>query len=195
MRVKSGLAALLMLEAQLLATRCVEIEESEKDLDWPQPHFEESTGHAAAVVLLATSALEAAINEIYLHAVDGNVNAFPSLTEQDVTLLGQMWDPLEASRAPVLRKFSVALVVARRTPMVPGKEPTQSCSVLIALRDLIVHFKPEWEDELDKHLKLEKQLRSKFTLNQLPLEHQATCCGSQGNVWAQDVRNGHAEWR
>lgn len=88
-RVQSGLCALLMSEAMRLASQCRSIEESEKRLDWPQPHQEENMGHAAATVILAVASLEAAINEIYLQAVDQNVEAFPSLTTSEVDLLAQ----------------------------------------------------------------------------------------------------------
>ncbi len=193
-RVKSGLSALLMSEALRLASQCRSIEESEKHLDWPQPHQEDNIGHAAATVILAAASLEAAINEVYLQAVNGNVGAFPSLTVPQVALLAQLWDVLEKSRADVLRKHSVALTLAGLADMPLGEKPAQDVASLVKLRDLLVHFKPEWSDEPERHLKIEQRLESAFELNQLSARAQGRmlwfpgkCLGAGCADWACEV--------
>ena len=190
-RVKSGLSHLLMSEAWRLASFCKDIEDAEKHLDWPQPRQHENLGHAAASVVLAAAALEAAINEIYLQAVDRSVDAFPELTRSQLDLLAQLWEVVETARSHPLKKHDVALAATQRGDMPSGEEPGQSAQSLFALRDLLVHFKPEWDDELDRHLRIEQRLRSKFEANQLSarasgrmLWFPGQCLGAGCAAWA-----------
>jgi hypothetical protein len=39
-----------------------------------------------------------------------------------------------------------------------GTEPYPSAAALVSLRNALVHVKPEWDDSLNKHQKLEAKL-------------------------------------
>ena len=44
-----------------------------------------------------------------------------------------------------------------------GNRPYQDVAAMIDLRNSLTHFKPEWEDEADRHQKLSERLRGRFT--------------------------------
>lgn len=190
-RVKSGLSSLLMTEAWRLALLSRSIEDSERDIDWPQPRQHENLGHAAAAVVMASAAVEAAVNEVYLAAVDRNYTGFPLLSSEQVDLLAEVWDIVESSRAKPLKKHAVALAAVGRPAIPMGEEPGQSAAALFELRNLLVHFTPEWDDGLNRHAKLEQRLAGKFEPNQLSasargrmLWFPGRCLGAGCAFWA-----------
>src|SRR5262249_45431182 len=75
-----------------------------------------------------------------------------------------------------------------KDPFKPGEDPYQSANNVIKLRDALVHYKPEWDDESGQHQNLENRLRAKFALNpyaptgSLWFPHQ--CLGAGCANWA-----------
>jgi len=139
---------------------CAEIESHEKHMEWPQPSWDRTRSYALASVILAVGALESSINELYQQAIDRDKNALENLSEAQMKLLEQLWT--QAEEFSILRKYQVALVACGRDPMQEGSEPFQSAAALIVLRNALTHFKPEWDDSLIEHKKLERRLRSYF---------------------------------
>lgn len=125
----------------MLANQSQSIEADEKHLKWAQPNSTQNLGFAAAAVIIATAALEAAINEIYDRAADKRYPEFSLLTTEQVDLIAQLWSVVEMSA--VLKKHDIALVAAGLPRIDPGSEPCQSAKALAALRDTILHYKPE----------------------------------------------------
>jgi hypothetical protein len=118
--------------------------------------------YASSVVLSAVAFLEASINA-FMPDADTNKIPVDSVDSAAGRALASMWQFVE--KKPVLDKFQIALLVARRQMFDPGSPPCQDVALLVNLRNALVHFKPEWDDELRDHLRIEKQLRGKFPLN------------------------------
>ena len=135
-------------------------------MEWPQPRWSELQHCATASVILAAAALEASANELYLEAVDRSKSALEPLADEQMSLLAELWREVER-KFGILEKYQVALTACGKPPMEIGAEPFQSASALIALRNALVHFKPEWDDDLDQHKKLENLLQGKFQPNAL----------------------------
>jgi hypothetical protein len=131
------------------------------------PMSREDPYHAStlASVVLAACFLESAVNELLLHAVHGDTVVYPTWERQDFDLMSEFWSQLEEQRAPTLRKVAVSLLVSRRKMFDKGSEPWQSADSLVQLRNALVHYKPEWNDELANHADLEARLRNKFPEN------------------------------
>ncbi len=191
-RVKSGFSDLLFNSAQMFAEKSRAIEDSEKTLKWPQPNHKQNYGYATAAVIMSAAAMEAAINEIYDRSVDKRYDEFPLLNEGQVDLIAQLWPVVEM--ASVLKKHDVALTAASLNIIEPGCEPRQSAAALIALRDTIMHYKPEWDDQLKKLKSHEDRLTGKFPLNQLTdnlsghmLWFPGRCLGAGCAKWACDT--------
>jgi len=160
LRVKANLSRQLLATAKLFGRHCAEIAEREGQLEWPQPSWEASRSYATGAVVMAVSALEASINELYLEAVDRNSHALGALTAEQIAQLETLWEAVD--RTKILAKYQLVLAVCGKERMPKGMEPYQSVDALIDLRNAVVHFKPEWDDELVEHAKLEKRLASKF---------------------------------
>ncbi len=93
-----------------------------------------------------------------------------------------------------MKKHDVALKVVELDIIHPGCEPCQSAATLIALRDIIMHYKPKWDDQLKKLKSLEDRLTGKFPLNQLSdnisgrmLWFPSRCLGAGFAKWACDA--------
>ena len=160
LRVKANLSRPLIATAKLFALHCGEIADREGELDWPQAGWEASRSYAIGAVVMAVSALEASINELYLEAVDRNTHALGTLTPDQISQLEVLWESVD--RSNILAKYQLVLAVCGKERFSKGSEPYQSTDALIDLRNAVVHFKPEWDDELEVHAKLEQRLARKF---------------------------------
>jgi hypothetical protein len=186
LRVKTGLAGATLEAAVRFAASAKRAEK----LTPPPNGYAGSQYHAESLagILLAASFVETAINELFLSAVDKDTNIFPDWKEADLGLLEEFWNLLEEQKAAALRKAQVALLATRRKPLAKGELAFQSADGLFKLRNAIVHYKPEWNDEQDVHATLESRLRGRFAVN--PLVPQTVtwfphlCIGAGGAVWA-----------
>ncbi len=164
-RGKSGLFQFHLNSAARFASACIAIENEEKYLEWPQPKWEEARSNALAAVLLSAASLESSINEFYQQAVDKDGKALKSLSENQINLLAELWP--EIKQLSPLRKHQIALVAMGHAPMKKGQEPYRSADGLMRLRNALLHFKPEWDDELKEHQSLEKRLSQLFSVSAL----------------------------
>ena len=192
LRVKAGMSTSLLRASDFYARLCEQIEEDEKHLEWPQPHWDDARNHAISAVVLATAALEASINELFQQAIDRDKNALSPLTESQLVLLEELWNEVEAFS--ILRKYQVALSATGKRPLPKGEEPFQSTSSLIVLRNAIIHFKPEWDDELKLHQSLEKRLSRYFRPSELAAQAKGRmvwfphkCLGAGCARWATNT--------
>lgn len=165
-RVKANLSIQHLKSAALFAEHCAEIESAETALPWPQPHQSHLQSYASAAVLLAVAALEASINELFLQSIDGAIDALSPLSRREIERLAVVWEEVEGSFS-ILGKYRLVLSLCGKKAMDRGAILYQSADSLIKLRNALVHFKPEWHDELKVHRNLEERLRSRFEENQL----------------------------
>ncbi|HEY5027350.1 MAG TPA: hypothetical protein VIK39_02995 [Candidatus Angelobacter sp.] len=124
--------------------------------------------YVTGAVLSAVAFLEASINELYLCALDGDATALPSFDAHLFALFTQFWEDVE--KFPLLHKYQVALTLAGKNRFDPGSPQYQDTESLVKLRDCLVHYRPEWDDESGRHQKLENRLKGKFGLNKYVAE-------------------------
>lgn len=145
--------------------------------------------YITGAVISTVAALEASINELYLEAQDENPHTMKGLDDTAVALLAQFWPDIE--RYPILHKYRTALLIVGAKKLDKGGPPYQDTESLIKLRDALVHYKPEWDDELDVHGSLERRLSGKFIENRLApsgsLWFPHKCLGSGCAQWAVDT--------
>lgn len=163
--VKSALSQFHLASATRFALACAKIESEEKHLEWPQPRWDEARSNALAAVLLAAASLESSVNEFYQQALDSDKNALKSLSPTQMKLLGELWPEIE--KLSPLRKYQVALVATGYKPMDKGQELYRSADGLMRLRNALVHFRPEWDDDLKDHRSLEQRLSQLFPVSAL----------------------------
>ena len=133
-------------------------------------------GYATGAIFSAVSFLEASINELFVEATDEDVSneyhrlcKFPS---EIVSCMANLWrlDIPRTASFPILNKYQVALTVARRELFDKGRAPYQNVTLVVQLRNRLIHFEPEY---LPLHLpgaagtghSFEDRLIGKFALN------------------------------
>lgn len=115
--------------------------------------FEEILWFSSACVLSCAAALEAYANELFVD----RAQHFPDLRSD---IVDKLWELYE--QKPTLEKFDMALYIKQKPPLERGSRPTQDVAALIALRNGLTHFKPEWDDEQVEHAKISKRLADRF---------------------------------
>ena len=116
-------------------------------------YYDEILHFSSACILTAVAALELHANELFAD----RASVFPNMSAD---LLHHLWKNYE--QKSITEKFQLALVM-RNAPKLPmGSRPGQDIDVLLALRNALMHFKPEWHDEAVKHRALSQKLRGKF---------------------------------
>jgi len=123
------------------------------------PFHDEIRSYATAAIFSTVAALEANINEVFADAKDG-FNSFPSV---DSKLLNEIWELIEAK--PILEKYQFALLIQGKDRMSKDEQEYRSANTLIAVRNALVHFKPEWHHQQKTHEKISRNLKGKFQLS------------------------------
>jgi hypothetical protein len=154
-----------------------------------RPGGDEHRAFVVGAIALAVMGLDAAINEIYLDAVDGSTNKLAGISDQAMALLSAWWPDLE--RRPTLLKYQHALLLAGKPVLPRGENPCQDADNLIHLRNALTHYRPEWEDHLAEHAELRSRLHLKFTPSPLAMGNYLwfpdQCLGSDCARWAADT--------
>lgn len=130
--------------------------------------------NVTASIFAAVSFLEATINELFADA--GQQYGENPLDSDTKALMADMWKKSipRTSRYPILEKFDIALILARKPVFDRGKPPAQDVDLVIQLRNNLIHYEPEWvNDEIEDlsmvaaEKKLDKRLRGKFPTSPL----------------------------
>jgi hypothetical protein len=187
LRVRVNLAVAHLRGALALAIECDGLERHHV---WPatQVILDRHFGCASGAVIGAACALEAAVNEFRQDVIDGFDDDLGSASHVKRQIV-DLWDTVD--RLPLLRKFDWVLSLAQANPMPKGAEPLQSTADLFELRDALVHYKPEWYDDLKHSQRLEQRMKSKFALNRLAPADAAflpyRACGVGASLWAAEA--------
>ena len=143
--------------------------------------------YVVGAVVLATMAMESCINEIYLDACGKNGQKLKGLDEQAMALLAEWWPHLDEKRVKTLLKYQHGLLVVGRPALPKGENPYQDADNLIHLRNILTHYKPEWDDA-KMHAEIRARLEGKFAVNPLAPEaylwFPEQCLGSGCAKWA-----------
>jgi hypothetical protein len=142
--------------------------------------------YVTGAIFSAVAALESSINELYLEAQDRNPHTLKGLDPEKIALLGQFWPEIDGYS--ILHKYQTALLIISAGNLDKGQSPYQNADSLIKLRNALVHYKPEWDNELDIHKKIETRLRNKFNecafADQHVLWFPHKCLGSGCAKWS-----------
>jgi hypothetical protein len=142
--------------------------------------------YVTGAVLFFVAYLEASTNELYLSAIDQSVTTLPGFDARLFQLLARFWTADEKSS--ILDKYQDMLRLSDKNLFSKGESPCQPGNDVIKLREALLHYKSEWDDETGQHQKLENRLSKKFALNRyaptgsLWFPHQ--CLGTGCAKWA-----------
>ena len=150
--VRTSLSIQHLLGAARFSRQVAEIEAANAGIPFGS-FFEEILWFASACVLSCVAGLEAYANELF---VDRSEH-FPELRAD---IADKLWELFE--QKPLLEKFDMALLLKQKPLLNRGVAPAQDVAALIALRNGLTHFKPEWDNELTVHARISQQLGNRF---------------------------------
>jgi len=143
------------------AQRCQDIEdEATRASGW-------RTEHICYVITAITSFaafLEALVNEVYWEVRRANLKVghchpqFPNVTSKSQSYLLAKWD----DRAKILDKYDVILACAGLQTFEKGRLPYQNASMLVDLRNKLVHYRPEMQLHEGDPGTFTRKLQNKF---------------------------------
>lgn len=144
--------------------------------------------YVTGAVLSSVAYLSASINELYLEVRKLSQSGEPGI-RRELDLLVEAWPRI--SRVQVLQRYQLALAVADADQYNPGRMPYLDADNLIRLRDALISYDPEWEDERGKHHTLEQRLSKKFPPSPLVSSRRPwfpdQCLGSGCAKWAVET--------
>jgi hypothetical protein len=127
--------------------------ERQNDMKLLGAYYDEILHFSSACILTAVAGLESYANELFAD----RASVFPNVSAD---LLHYLWENYE--QKSIIEKFQLALLVRNEPKFPMGSRPGQDIDVLLALRNALTHFKPEWHDGAVKHRALSQKLRGKF---------------------------------
>jgi hypothetical protein len=143
LKVRHNLAVNHLMAAALFARNARAVEQQHRGEPYG-PYFEEIRWQVVACVMMAVAAVEAHFNERMKDlSVD---NDFLKLIE----------------RKGLIERHDYFLWFTDRPRLDNGAAPTQPFADLVELRNALVHFHPEWDDDQELHAKLDRRLTDKF---------------------------------
>jgi len=183
LRVKSSLSLVNLQSAAFFARESLKCENAKGITENLKLNHR---AYVIGAIVLSVSFLESTVNELFLQAVHKNNNFFSHLAPNVPNLLCELWE--QSSRLPILDKYQKILTTCGKKEFEKGRAPYQDVDSVIRLRNSLVHYKPEWDDEENEHKKLESRLKSKFPPNPFAGKSQAffphKCLGHGCTEWA-----------
>ncbi len=154
------------------------------------PSRERHRSYVLGAVVFSVVFAEAAINEFYLDLQEQTSRRY-ALDNSVRTRIAQVWETAKIDKLPVLEKYQTALLLCGRHRFDESAQPFQEVNLLVKLRNVIVHFKPEMSSATDygkKNLRLVGMFEQRFASNQLAVSGNAYfpdhCLGAGCARWA-----------
>ena len=151
--LRTNLAGQNMLAAARFSRRVAELEDNNRCQQFGS-FWEEILHNSIASIMCCSSSLEAYANELFFD----RETVFPKFS---APLLDNLWETYE--RKTTLEKFECALLLSEKSGIDKGATLYQDVQIVVELRNALVHFKPEWDTQADRHLKLSKKLKDKLS--------------------------------
>lgn len=141
----------------------------------------EHRAYVLSAIMNAAAFLEAMVNELFQDAADdhgitgdGYVAPLSSRTRE---LMREWWIASGEGSERLLEKLQLLLVFAGKEKLDKGAQPFQDAALLLALRNALIHFRPE-SVAADVDHRFTKSLRGRFADNAL--------MSGSGNAWWPD---------
>lgn len=156
--------------------------------DVPQGEKWRYRAYVTAGVLSSVAYLSASINELYLEVRKLSQSGEPGV-RRELDLLVEAWPRI--SKVQVLQRYQLALAVADADQYNPDRMPYLDADNLVRLRDALISYDPEWDDDRGKHHTLESRLQKKFPPSPLVSSRRPwfpdQCLGSGCAKWAVET--------
>lgn len=153
--------------------------------DIPQDDKWRYRAYVTASVLSSVAYLSASINELYLEVRKLSDSGEPQV-RRELDLLIKAWPRI--SKVQVLQRYQLALSVADADQYNPDSMPYRDACNLVQLRDALLSYDAEWDDDSGKHHSLESRLINTFAPSPLMSSQRPwfpdRCLGSGCAKWS-----------
>lgn len=166
--IKTDFSIYHLFTAAHYARDAHKIEQQIKPPD-PEKTRIEYVGLVTGSVIMSVAALESRINDIYLSAVDKNYNVFKGFELNILEALSEIWHDIGDKHISTLTKYQICLLISKKSTIDKSVKTYQDVSLVIGLRNSLIHYKSEWDNVDGKHNKLESKLKNKFKIS--PYSH------------------------
>ncbi len=157
-RTRANFAGQHLLAAAKFARMSGEVETAHTGGSSTEPFFTETVTYATGTILTAGAALEAYINQVF---IDGKVFPIQSIGANTEELWDIWWDVIE--RRDIWTKYNLALELRNKLKLSQDNQSPLypkylSAHLLVDIRNALIHFKPQWDDEKKAHHQLTNRL-------------------------------------
>jgi len=156
-----------LLAAENAALTASEIENTYKSIDPPQKDLNLYLSQVSTAIICSVAALESNINE-YLIDHEKHIDKAPSIS--DPRLLkkytfnkNRLSSQLRQSTSIIFRYDLIWFIM--KNDLLSENDTKRNIRHLTRLRNALTHFTPEWDNNLLKHVRLEKNRQNRFTLS------------------------------
>lgn len=161
-QLRYSFTAQFLRGAAILTNRAHHIENAAGDAGSEEVQAEHRSYIMGAVIQCAAG-LEAEISEIVQYGPGHHLGS-NGIDESARSLLQPLARMIDSQ--PTVRRYELVLHLLGRPPLDRGRDPHQATSLLIRVRNELVHYKSKWETEMDqeklfmslRQLRLEKPL-------------------------------------
>jgi len=165
--------SLLHIQSAVLFLERVHQIEKEYDGHHSNNLIVEYLSNVTASIFATIAFLEATINEFFVDA--GEKYSENRIDTGTKVLLAEKWDAISKDRrVSMMKKFDIALELAKKPKFDHGKQPTLDIALVVQLRNGLIHYYPEWlNDEISDvpssitQKEFINKLRKKFSINPL----------------------------
>ncbi len=156
MDIRSGLTTQFLMAAVSHARSSVEMESRGVETITEEDKVS-YRGFVISALLQSVAALECEIWDVVYYGPGHHLGS-PHIEGNAKKLLKPLAELIDGQ--PVLERFRIVLHLLNKTGLDPGSQPWQDTSLVIRLRNELVHYKSRWGEELDE-LKFIKALKQK----------------------------------
>lgn len=146
----------------------------------------EHNAYTVGAIMAAISSLDATINEFLMDAEDG---LLPSklFSANSIKMLSDYWNEIRGKSKYLLFKFKKASKIVSNTK-IGDKNMRKNICYLIKIRNRLIHYEPEWDNNQNIHKEIENEFKNQFSMNPFATEDSVffpcKCLGHGCAEWA-----------
>jgi hypothetical protein len=135
----------------------------------PEHLIDENRAYVIGSIFSSVSFLESLINEFFADAGDDeSQNRLSGLDVESIKVLAETWKIIEFKQS-IPEKYQLALLLNGKEIFDSGPSNMKDVSLLINLRNALIHFKPEWLTEKEDWKEIPTKWENKFGSNKITL--------------------------
>jgi len=158
--------------ASLNANLALDIEQGYDQIESTPEHIRQNyISHVSASIISSVAALESKINE---HIVDNKIHISGKILELDNKFFSQfkqinqnknVISQISLITSAILIYKIINQIMYENTKIENKTE--EAVNLIIKIRNALIHFTPEWDNDLIKHKEIERSVKNHFSLSPL----------------------------